>query len=495
MTTPRQVVRSFFYTLGSGYTARLASVGLTLLIRRVLGPAVFDEMIYPLVIFVMLSSLSQFGLLQALLHYQDRADEFVDTHFTLNLLVSAAVLLVTCAVGLALWRWRPGSAWACTVICIFGGLRFVKNLTTTSEALMRRGFQFGRLSIFHGGGTVLALTATLAAGLAGWGRWSLVLGGWTTYAIFSAVYVVIFASGVWWTRPPSLRLRLDPVWVRRFAGYGVWLWLGWVLQNFVWYYDKLVLGAVVGVRELTFYENAWWLMQLPTAVISHIILSYTIALYARYRDQRQRLGEMYTTMLSIVVRCSAPVALVIALHAERVVGLMGERWAPSAAIVVWLALFGFVRPLLDEGYGLLWASGDTKAGALVMGGQAAVAVALVPLAAHLDGTRGVALAMGAIALLGALGLAWRVRRYVSVPWIQVFAAPVAGLATGAALYAAAGEFTAGWPPLLGLGASAALVAVAYGAALVLLERRRMVALAQEALTAMRRGRQDEDGDA
>ena len=488
MSSPRQIARSFFYTLGSGYVARLASVGLTLLIRRVLGPEVFDEMITPMVIFVLLSSLSQFGLLQALLHYQDRADEFVDTHFTLNLLVSTAVLSVTCAVGLGLrWVWPETYGWTGVVLCIFGGLRFLKNLTTTSEALLRRDFEFGRLSLLHGFGTVLALGAALAAGVAGWGRWSLILGGWTTYAIFSVVYVGIFVVGVWWSRPIRLRLAWDPEWVRRLTGYGVWLWLGWVLQNFVWYYDKLVLRAVVGVRELTYYESAWWLMQLPTAVISHIILSYTLALYARYQGQRERLGELFTTMVSIVVRCSAPVALVLALTATDVVALMGQDWAPAATIVVWLAIFGFVRPLLDEGYGLLWAAGDTRAGAVVMGMQAALAAVLVPVVAHADGVRGVALTMGAITGLGAVAVAIRVRRHIDVGWRQIFAAPLVALAVAGAVGVRSrgilvGSETEG---ILALTLRGGLIAAVYALVLLLLERRRMVQLASQAWRVVR----------
>ena len=43
MITPQKMFKGFFYTLGTGYAARLCSVGLTVLIKRQLEPSVFAD--------------------------------------------------------------------------------------------------------------------------------------------------------------------------------------------------------------------------------------------------------------------------------------------------------------------------------------------------------------------------------------------------------------------------------------------------------------------
>ncbi len=488
MNTPKQILKGFFYTVGSGYGARLASVGLTLLLKRVLGPDVFDDIVYAMAIFLMLSTLGQFGQVHALLHYGSTAGsnarshtrEFIETHFTLNLIICLIVFGLSCAVAGTLFHISPESyRWPSLVICVFAALRLLRNLCMTSEALLRQGLEFGRLALFHGVGTIAALSAALGAAALGWGEWSLLVGGWTTYSTFSLVYVAIFVAGVWYSQPVKLtRLRLDPEWTRRLLRYGGWLWGGWVLQAFVWYYGWLVIERL-GVRELTLYEHAMWFMQIPTAIISHIIFNYTNTLYSRYQNDRDKLADLFGRMLSLIVRVSAPLALIFVLNAAEVVSLTGEQWAGSAQIVVWLAAYAFARPLLDEGYSLLWAMGATRRTAAIMGSLALVAVPLVPAAAIHMGVRGVAYSMGLLAVMGATGMLVSVRRYVAVPWRQVFLAPAVALAAMTVAGTAYVRWDDSTTLLEEFALRCGLMLLAYGAVLALLDRRMIVQVLDE----------------
>ncbi|MXY81485.1 MAG: oligosaccharide flippase family protein [Gemmatimonadetes bacterium] len=352
MITPQKMFKGFFYTLGTGYAARLCSVGLTVLIKRQLEPSVFADVFLGVTVFTMLSSLREFGLTHALLHFQDRVEEFVGTHFALNVCITLLSCLLTSGVVLALTLLFPADfSWTfAQVAWVLAALHFVRQLTLTSEALLRMDFEFGRLSLLHGLGTLLALSSALLAAHAGWEEWSLILGGWTTYSVLSVVYVLFFSTATWCSRPLRLTsLRFDWVWARRLLGYGVWIWIGWVLQIFIWWYDKLVVRLVVGDTALALYETAWWLVQIPTAVIAHIILNYSGALYSRYRHERERLGELFSKMISLVLRVSAPVSLILVFNAREITALLGGQWAGSARIVVWLAAYALLRPLLSDG--------------------------------------------------------------------------------------------------------------------------------------------------
>ena len=164
MSAPHKIVRSFFYTIGSGYAARLCSLVITFLLKDELGPEVFDLTVKGQVVFILLSSLRDFGWLHSLLHFQDQVDEFVQTHFALNFAFSLAGCLLTCGVGFGLYCFEPAIyTWPAVVIGAFSLFYFVRSLTQTSEALLRMDFEFGRLGLFHGLATVVALACALAA--------------------------------------------------------------------------------------------------------------------------------------------------------------------------------------------------------------------------------------------------------------------------------------------------------------------------------------------
>ena len=268
-------------------------------------------------------------------------------------------------------------------------------------------------------------------------------------------------------------MHFDWVWARRLLGYGVWIWIGWVLQIFIWWYDKLVVRLVVGDTALALYETAWWLVQIPTAIIAHIILNYSGALYSRYQHERERLGELFSKMISLVLRVSAPVSLILVFNAREVVTLLGGQWAGSARIVVWLAAYALLRPLLSDGFSLLWAVGATRRSACIVGMQGVVALFAVPALAVLWGAEGVAYSMGAVAGVGFLGLCVGLRAYVRVNWFKVLAAPAVGLLAAAvcgwlydrwALDYAVGDFVL----------RSGTMALAYGIVLGILERRTIV---------------------
>ena len=477
MSTSRKIAKGFFYTIGSGYIARLCSVGLTLLIRRELPPSIFDDVVLGVVVFTMLASLREFGLMHALLHFQDQVEAFADTHFTLNLLITFCASLLNCGIVLVLVLFFPETfSWtAALVVWIFSALHLLRNLTLTSEALLRMDFEFGRLSLFHGLGTVLALSCALAAARAGWEEWSLILGGYSTVSVFSVVYVLFASTAIWRSR--SLKvwpLRLDPVWSRRLLRYGVWIWLGWILQTFIMGYDKLIVWLVAGKEELVFYEYAWWLVQIPTAIITHVLFTYTNTLYSRYQQDRERLSELFSGMIGLVVRVSSPLALVFILNARELLALT-PKWISATPILVWLAGYAFMRPLLDECFSLLWAVGEegTRRSAKVVGVQALVALLLVPCMAMMGGVKGVAYSVGVVAGVGVLGYMIGLRSYVTVRWGRVFGAPALSLA----LAGMAGKSYTLWTwqnPLLDFVLRSGLMMIVYSGVLGLLERKKIV---------------------
>lgn len=490
MRVSAKILRGFFYALGTGYVSRVVSIGLTFLIRRELGPSVFADVILGVTLFLMLSSLREFGLAHALLHFQEHLEEFVGTHFLLNMALTVASSILACACALILWVGWPETftTSTTTVVVALSLLSVLRNLTLTSESMLRMDFEFGRLSLAHGIGTILALGAALTAARMGWRDWSLIVGGWSTYSVLSVVYVSVFSVSVWSWRPVELKtLVFSSLWARRLMRYGVWIWFGWILQTFVWWYDKLVVRLTIGHADLSLYENAWWLVQIPSAVITAIIFTYTNTLYSRFQDEPGRLSEMFGRIASLIVRVSGPFALILVANAESILTLM-PGWAQSAPVVVWLAGYAFLRPLIDDGHGLLWAVGDTRTSAAVYTVQAAVASVVVPLGAITHGLNGVALAMGVVTATGVAGLVLGLRSHVTAPWLRILSGPCGALAIaliGLRLYMRLGIA----PGLMDVIARVAVILSVYVAVLWLMERQQFLLLISQVRAILNKERQ------
>ena len=90
-----------------------------------------------------------------------------------------------------------------------------------------------------------------------------------------------------------------------------------------------------------------------------------------------------------------------------------------------------MRPLIEDGFGLLWAIGETRSTARVLGFQVAFALAAVPLGAWYFGVEGVAYAVGLTALLGWIGVTWCLSAHIDLAHFRIFAAPVAAIGVSA----------------------------------------------------------------
>jgi hypothetical protein len=135
---------------------------------------------------------------------------------------------------------------------------------------------------------------------------------------------------------------------------------------------------------------------------------------------------------------------------------------------------------------LLWAVGDTRRTAGIMGVQALVALVLVPTALLWRGVEGLAYSMGIVAAIGVIGVFAALRRYVDIAWKRVFAAPLAALVLATLASAAYGQIAA-FSFWIDLVVRSGLLLIVYGAALWLLERRMIVAKWEQLRRTLREG--------
>ena len=468
----QRIVRGAAQMAGSVYFARLVNWAAYVLLLRRLSPEDFGQIALAVSILMVVTSLKRFGLHVALLHRYDDVERLATTHLLLN--GGLAAFGVVAVIGTAFVYAMGGEATiVVTALVIFAILDMVRSLAQTSETQLRQELQFGRLALAHAAATITASIAAVAIAYAGGGSWALILG----FSINSATYVVSYCGIIWSRRPPRLpRLRQ---WDRAGAGdlmrYGVWFWVAGILQTLTLHYDRLIVGMMLSEGQLGIYAAAHLFAQIPTGAVTHMIQGVTGTVYARYQRDRPRLSEAFYRTQRLIVRCTVPITLILALEAPVLVSLIDSDWLPLVPVLRWLILYSLCRPALDDVYFLLYGVGEPRLITRYVSLQAGSLLVLAPLLTTHLGTEGAAIGMDAAVLAGILVAMRAVRKHVDIAWMRVFGPPLIAGAAAAALRLAVADQIAALTAYAALISGTAVVGAAYASVLILLERRELTA--------------------
>ena len=467
-----RVARGAVHTLGSAYAGRLVNWIAVIVLTRALAPEDFGHVALAASLLAVVASLRGFGLHSALLHHYQRVDELAPTHFVLNSALGALGTLV--AVGLAVFfvDGHYGRNVA-TALAVFAAFDLLRTTALTAETQLRRDLEFSFLAQVNALALVGAAFAGIGAAYMGAGVWALIL----SHSTYGIVYAAIYSALLWRRRSP-LRLRLsrfDAEAARGLLRYGGWIWLGSVLQTLLFHFDRLVVGNLLDARTLGFYDRAHVFAQLPTGAFTHALTGIMVTVFARYQHDREHLAGAFRRTLRLILRSAVPFSVLLAIEIPLITRvLLGESWLPLATILRWLLVYSLCRPVLEAVRSLLQSIGDPRGFAAFVAVQSGVLLVTAPTLTHTQGIEGTAMAMNLAALVGTVLALRRSSRYAEVPWVRSFAPPLLAAAAAGALRLWAAPFIEGFTELVALVLGAGLFGLAYGAALLALERRTLL---------------------
>jgi lipopolysaccharide exporter len=348
----------------SSLVLRGGNLLLGIALARLLAPEDFGVFAIALTVQAILVTLTDLGLGADLIR-AERPEERAPTVATLSLLSGAALtaLMVLTAGPVAS---AMGSADAAPVIVVLSFTLLLSGAGVVPGAYLTRNFQQKKL--FLSEGTNFALSTGVAV--------VLVLAGAGPMALAVSRLVGQMAG----TTLQYALLRMRPVWgfdrtvARSALRFGLPLavanMLSWALLNI----DNVVVSRTSGVVALGFYVLAFNVSSWPMTAIGQAIRPVTLAAFARQQDLDPAPSLRRATALSATA--AAPVGVLLAVLALPVVTVLyGERWAPSAAALAGLALFGGLRIVLDVLATFLIARGAVSG---VLWIQVCWTVALIP---------------------------------------------------------------------------------------------------------------------
>ncbi len=355
-----------WWTIGFGFATNIV-------LTRLLSPEIFGTFTLAMFFAQLLRLEPKMGVSQAFGQYKETSEEAVGTYLGLNSLIILVGLLLTglAAPVLRTLGYEALVVRAALVLALAAALESTGGL---AGVMLDKEMRFGPTSRLQM--VVFSLSYIPAFWFAthGGGVWSLVSQ--------TLVYSALLGVGGWWIARRQLphifrmRWRFRRSLAGQFLRFGIAVGATVLAAMLLTQLDNFLIGTIVGVAVLGFYDRAYRIAQWPSTLLTNMVSRAAFYTYARLQDDLPRLRKTVTMVLWMIVLLAWPIALVIFVTAsDLVVLLYGERWLPSVIYLRLLVLIAAARPVWDNVTTLFMAIGKPRLNLAFMAVQIGVLIA------------------------------------------------------------------------------------------------------------------------
>jgi PST family polysaccharide transporter len=381
--------RALGWNFVSNALGRLGTLGIGILLARLLGPHAFGTYAVAWVFLLAVLSFNDVSLSLAIVRWPGDPKQIAPTVTTMSVCTSI-IVYAGCYVGAPAYASAMGSPAAVPVIRVLAINVLLDGLVATPNALLQRHFRQDKKMIADQVNNWLSAGVSVGLAWAGFGAMSLALGR-IAGAVAAAVLYVAFS-------PLRLRLGFDPAQARALLKYSMPLAGSAVIVFAVASLDQLVVGRMLGATALGFYVLALNLASWPVNIFSQPVRSVAPAAFSRLQHDGAAMRTGFLSAAGLLNAVALPVCLVMCGVAGPLVGFAyGARWLPAAQVLVWLALLAALRIFFELTYDFFVVLAKARAVFTVQLGWFLALIPALIAGARLDGIYGVAIAEFAVA--------------------------------------------------------------------------------------------------
>ncbi|WP_254703309.1 oligosaccharide flippase family protein [Pseudarthrobacter sp. C4D7] len=379
---------AFGWSLLNTVLSRLGTLGIGIVLARVLGPESFGTFAVALVALMAVLSFNELGVSLAIVRWPGDPARIVPTVNTISV-VGSTVFCGAAIVAAPLFTSAVGDPQATDVIRVLILSVLINGVVASPAALLQRDFrEKTRLGIDQVNVWVGALLSLVLA-LTGMGAMALALGRVAGSLLAAAMF--LRAS------PLPYRLGLDRDLVMPLLRFGLPLAGTSIIFFALGYADQLTTGAVLGSTALGFYVLAFNLSSWPVSILAQPLRRVAPAAFSSLQHDRGRMNALPGAIFSVITCAALPAMLFLVGCAQPLVLLLyGRAWLPSAEVLSWLILAAFTKIFCDLAYDFLVVLGQSGTVFYIQAGSLLVLVPALIAGSKLFGVPGVAAAQALV---------------------------------------------------------------------------------------------------
>ncbi|MVM34789.1 MOP flippase family protein [Spirosoma sp. HMF4905] len=285
--------------------------------------------------------------------------------------------------------------------------------------LLQKELQFKQVATIDMAGTIIGCGTTIGLAYMGFAELALIFGQLAQQTIKSVLQLVYGGRLFTPTLTFDLNLIKDHL---RFGLYNVGDGIvGFIQANS----DNILVGGMLGVKQLGYYTLASQLAVFPISKLSPIVLQVAYPILARLKGDTDELKKSYLSILDLLTYVNLPLLAGLFITADSVVPLFyGPGWEPTIQLIrifVFVSIFTFLsNPLFT----LAFSKGKPKLLFFLNVITLFIKVPLVYVLAQYWGVVGIALAF-MLATLANLVMNFRIVHTLIGPFLGEFAQSIA----------------------------------------------------------------------
>jgi lipopolysaccharide exporter len=343
-------------------------LGRTTILARLLLPEDFGLLAVSLIAVDFLTSVTELGLVPALVQRRDVDERHYAAAWTMGLIRAAAITAIVFlfAPTVARLLTEPRAVNVIRALAFKPLLVAVANIKT---AAMTRDLHFRRLAVISMPDALVntVVSIGLAHSLGVWGLVAGTLAGQLAYVVMS-----------YWLTPYRPRLLFDFAAVRPLMHFGRWLFLSSVLALAGRSLLQVVISQRLGVAELGLYFLAAKLAFIPAEISSQVVGAVAFPLYAQLQGDVQKAASTFRNIFVGMSALLFPLcALALILAPAVVSSVLGPRWAGTAPLIQLLVLVNVIGLFGDSAVPIFKGMGQPSRLIVVEVLQSSVLVAVI----------------------------------------------------------------------------------------------------------------------
>ena len=352
-----RAARGGIYMATISFALRPVSMGLAIVLARLLVPEDFGLLALSLILVNAANYFTDLGMRPTVVQWREDINKVA--HYAFVIVMTASMAFTAASIVLA-WPLANALGGGSELVPIIRWMSLyvtLEGMWVIPEALLRRNLKFKQLGLSQIPAELASTIISIPLAMAGYGVWSLVIG-----QLLGQVLRILL---IWWFARPWIMLR-PKRWEKEIVvgmfRYGLPSMASGMTKYFQNQIDTLIVGRRLGPAAVGIYSKAFSLTtrladMLTTAVFGNVLFPS----YARMQDDKPRLTRAYLMSNKLVILIIMPVAVGLAITAPILVpALLGEQWAPMIPIWQIFSLYGLTRPISTNAAPLFAAVGQPR---------------------------------------------------------------------------------------------------------------------------------------
>jgi lipopolysaccharide exporter len=472
VTVAQRAVRATAYVLLSSYLNLAMGLVTTILLTRTLTPQAFGIVALSAFFLNLFDLRGKLGFDYAFTHQHPTTRESMDTYLAMQLAFGLATVVIAVAAWFPLGAlgYQEEVRTALVILAIFA---LIDATGAVARVSMEKELNFRATSTIVTLALLLSNVTAIAMAFAGYGYWSLLAQ--------VGVNAIVGATGYWRIIGQPARPHITIEIARWMLRYGSMMVIGSVATLILLQFDNFLVGTLVSVATLGFYERAYKVAQWPTGLVTHVVSRSAFPTYSKLQGDRVRLSKAFNLTLWLITTLSLPLAIALFVSAPDFIELIfGGAWMPTALLLRVLVGYSLLRPLLDDTTALFTALGKPHLSSTTLSVQAVTLVLFATPLTIIYGAVGTAVGVGIAFIVGVIVAYRNVGRLIDLSVRDTFLRPALAGAAALGVYALVrlgGDFHV-FPLQLRFVLKVAVTGATYLSVALLLDRHTLIARAR-----------------